>query len=385
MTARLIVRCAHGVEWLCADEIANRFPAAELITLARRELTFELPQAGPGCLELATADDAFLEVGRVEGAGTTKDALPVVARRLAALPWRRSIDAVRRLRPVPDGPTFDVVASLEGRRSYNRFAVENTFGSILARLLGGTCLARTAAGREPGEPDLTIRVFIREQSATAAIRLGAHPLHRRRYKQETGPGTLHAPVAAALARLAAPGPGRPVLDPFCGDGTIMIETGLAYPQAVLTASDADPARVASAESNSRRAGVRVALRVGDAGLVAPADGPFASIVTNPPWNLAVDATRSLAGSLDPFWRRVPDLLAPDGRLVVLTEAALEVPAALRRAGFTLALATRIRLAGRVAQIVLAAPPGRQPAAIPQGAARWRERAIAAGVVTRDGF
>jgi 23S rRNA G2445 N2-methylase RlmL len=381
--ATLIARCVHGFEWICADEVTARLTDAAQIALSRREITFRLPDLSHHLFELRTVDDVFVEVGQVSGVGTSKDVPHELARRLEALPWPIQLERVRRLRAIPAAPLIDVVASIEGRRGFNRFAVENTSGESLARLIGGTYLARSATGRTPGEPDLAVRIFVRGQSAVAALRIGAQPLHRRAYKQDTGPGTLHPPVAAALARLAEPLPGSAVLDPFCGDGTIAIETELAYPQARVTASDIDAARVRHATHNAERAGVHPALLTADA-LLTKAAGDVDALVTNPPWNLAVEAGGALARSLVPFWRRVPELLAPTGRLIAVTEADLDAPAALRRAGLDVGMAIQVRLAGRVSHVVLAGTGGSTPQ-VPEGAARWRERAIAARVVTSTGF
>jgi 23S rRNA G2445 N2-methylase RlmL len=273
---------------------------------------------------------------------------------------------------------LDVVAEVDGHR-FGRFAVEHAVGALLAPRLRGTYLRRTAAGREPGEPDLTVRVAVRDGAVSAAIRLADRPLHRRAWKRDTGPGTLHPPVAAALAHLADPGPGQTVLDPFCGDGTIAIETAAAYPAAHVAGSDLDPARLANAERNAARAAVAVTLTRADAG--QPIGASVDAVITNPPWNLAVDGSGSLRGGLGPLWRRLPALV-PDGRLVVVADAELDAPAALTRAGFAVGLSARIRLAGRVSDVVLAAP-GRP--VLSEALRTWRERAIAAGVVTDAGF
>jgi tRNA (guanine6-N2)-methyltransferase len=346
----VIARCVHGLEWVCADEIASTLPAVTDLTLGRRDVTFHLPAAEPRLLALRTVDDVFRRVGTVEEVGSTKDALPALGRRLAELDWSAA----------PPGRRFDVVASLEGRRTYNRYAVEAAAGAALAPVLGGTFLDRGDAG----ESELTVRLFLRRSTAVAALRLAARPLHRRPYKQDTGPGTLHPPVAAALARIGAPAAGEVVLDPFCGDGTVAIEAALAYPHARMVATDLDPARLAHARANAARAGVPIEFAVADAGEVRPAD----LILTNPPWNVAVEATGTLAGSLDRFWRAVP------GRLCAVTP---DGPAGLKAA-----LRTRIRLAGRIAELILVG------GTLPPGLAAWRERALAAGVVlehqTSDG-
>jgi tRNA (guanine6-N2)-methyltransferase len=184
-----------------------------------------------------------------------------------------------------------------------------------------------------------------------------------------------------LARIADPLPDSAVLDPFCGDGTIAIETALAYPQARVHAIDIDPVRVRHATRNAERAGAGLALSTADA-LLTTAARDVDVLVTNPPWNLAVDTSGELARSLVPFWRRVPKFLGPGGRLVAITEAELNVP--VRKAGLVVGMAIQVRLAGRVSHVVLAGPGDSMPQ-IPDGAARWRDRAIAAGVVTGTGF
>src|SRR5205807_1261372 len=166
--------------------------------------------------------------------------------------------------PVPSNPDLDVVASVEDNDSLTRFVVEHAVGPRLAGELGGRYLRRTPAGRDAGSPGITARIFVRGGDVVATLRLGAAPLHRRAYKQNTGPGTLHPPLAAALAQLAAPAPGEHVLDPFCGDGTIAIEAALAFPDAHVDGSDIDADRLANAGRNADRAGVAVAWRRADA-------------------------------------------------------------------------------------------------------------------------
>jgi 23S rRNA G2445 N2-methylase RlmL len=374
----VIVRCVHGLEWVCADEVAARVPSAASIRLARREVVFDLPSVDSGLRDLRTVDDVFVEVGRVEGVGTTRDALGSMARHVADLPYEA---LVRDPLDLPAAPRVDVVASVEGRRTYSRFHVENAVGPLVASRLRGSYLARTGDGRVPGEADLSVRLFLRGPTAIAAVRLGRRPLHRRPYKQDTGPGTLHPPVAAALARLADPPAGGVLLDPFCGDGTIAIEARLAHRGVRVVGSDIDAARLDHAAANADRAGVRPPLVRADATHPPWRPGSVDALVTNPPWNLAVDA----AGSLEDFWVRLPGPLAPDGRVCVIADEGLDAPATLRRLGYPLTLATRIRLAGRVSVMVLAGAPRAAAPALDAGLARWRERAIAADVITDTGF
>lgn len=383
----LSARCVRGLEWLSADEVSSVLPRAERLAMSPREVGFVLPQLDPALLDLRTVDDVFLTVGRVDGVGSTKETPRILAGRLSGLDWAVARARVAELRALPARPGFDVVASLDGGRRFSRFDVEDAVGGALAGPVGGRYLARTASGGPAGQPDLTVRVFVRGGEALAAVRLGRRPLHRRDYKQDTGEGTLHPPLAAALCRLAAPTAGQTLADPFCGDGTIAIEAARATPGLRVVATDLDGERLANARRNADRCGVRVDFGRADAGQPGRAGSPVGVdlLVTNPPWNVSVDGAGALRRSLGPFWDRLPAELTDHGRLCAITDASLDAPEALRRKGFRLALATQVRVAGRVSHVILAAPPGSDRPRLPPGPARWRRAALAQSLVTEDGF
>ncbi len=385
MTATILARCVRGLEWVAAEEITSRLPKAEGISVSARAVTFRIPSLTPSLSTLRTIDDAFIEVGVVRDVGTTKDVPALLAKRLADLDWAGWLSGLRSLRPIADKPRFDVVASLDGRRRYNRFAVENTLGQLLEPLIRGSYLARTAEGRQTGDPDLTVRILLQGPQAVAALRLGARPLHRRAYKQDTGAGTLHPPVAAALARMVAPGPKDFVLDPFCGDGTIAIETALCYRETRVTGSDIDPARLANARNNATRAAVAIELAEAGAGRWPSPEHAMGAVITNPPWNVAVDARGLLSRSLNRFWRRLPELLTSEGRVALIADLDMGAPAQLRSLAYAVPLASQIRLAGRVSQVIFCAPPECAPPQLPAELLIWRERALATGVITDEGF
>ena len=383
--ATIIARSVRGLEWVAADEISAALPQASGLAMASREVTFLLPKLAPALLGLRTVDDVFVQVGRVSGVAPGREVPAIAAARIADLDWAGTLAQLGVIRAIPPHPRLDVVASLEGSRNYNRFAVENAVGDMLARRLRGSYLARTSSGRQPGEPDLMVRVFARGTEAVTAAEVAAQPLHRRGYKQESGPGTLHPPMAAALARLAHPAPVGTVADPFCGDGTIAIETALSYPAARVLASDINDVRLGHAERNAARAGVSLTLRQTDAARLPYPDQSIDAVITNPPWNIAVGARGLLHRSLDGFWRQLPRLLAPGGRLCLISDAQLDAPAQLRQLGYQLALATQVRLAGRLSHLLLCAPREQHPPRIPAGLAGWRSRALADGLITEAGF
>ena len=148
----IIARSVRGLEWVAADEISAAIPQARGLAMSSREVTFQVPKLAPPLLGLRTVDDVFVEVGRVPGVAPTSEGPAIAAPRIADLDWAGALAHLDMIRAIPAHPQLDVVASLEGRRKYSRFAVENAVGEMLARRLRGSYLARTNSGRQAGEP-----------------------------------------------------------------------------------------------------------------------------------------------------------------------------------------------------------------------------------------
>jgi 23S rRNA G2445 N2-methylase RlmL len=384
METELIARCVRGIEYAVADEIASLVPTG--LALAAREVRFRPSRLDPAVCGLQTADDVFLSVGVVEGVGHRKDVLPWLAEQVRRMDWQSAVKTVGELRDLPAMRRFDVVASLVGRRNYSRYDVEDAIGAVLAVGLRARYVSRRPAAASPVQPvSLSVRVFISGDTAGIAIRLAADPLHRRSYKKDASRGTLHPPMAAVLARLLAVDPGETVLDPFCGDGTILIEAAGVAPGADIRGSDLDPARIQNAVANAERAGADVAFSVMDAGRLDLDDQAVDVLVSNPPWNLAVDADGFLKDGLAPFWAEAERVASASGRMGIIADAELGVPGELRRLGFQLSLVQTVRLAGRLSEIVLCTPPGRPAWGLPGHISKWRNRALDAGLVTGSGF
>jgi tRNA (guanine6-N2)-methyltransferase len=380
----IIARSVHGLEWVCAAEVCQAGADVSGVRLSRRQVDFQVGTSLSWLLGLRTADDVFVRLGAIDGVGGTKGDLPALGQAAAALDWARTLECIRTVRELPEDGSFDVVASIEGRRSYNRFAVERSVGLAIAPVLGATFVERDEGARAGADSDCTVRAFVRGDQATIAVRLARKPLHRRGYKVSTGPGTLHPPVAAALVAVGGPAVGT-LADPFCGDGTIAIEAALARPQLRIMASDVDPVRVQNARDNAARAGVDIGARIADAAVFADTVADVNAIITNPPWSQAVPLGGQLRASAARFFAALAGALGRDGVLCCITDADLGVPDLIPAGGWQLGLAQRVRLAGRVADVSLAAPPGRPPATLPASLAGWRQQALADGVITESGF
>ena len=83
---------------------------------------------------------------------------------------------------------------------------------------------------ELDEPDIHINCHIEENRALVSIDLAGSSLHRRSYRPDSGTAPLKENVAAAvLLRAGWPeigAEGRPLYDPMCGSGTLLIEGAL---------------------------------------------------------------------------------------------------------------------------------------------------------------
>lgn len=249
-------------------------------------------------------------------------------------------------------------------------------GAIEERLLRAIGLEAAKGGAEETEGEAAQLFVVRnlyDRFMISADSSGAL-LHRRGYRQALARAPLRESIAAALL-MASGWDGRmPLLDPFCGSGTIPIEAaliarriapGLASPDrsprdyafrtwpdfdpelfdelvarcreaelpaapARIAGSDRDAGAVAAALANSERAGVEndVELTRRALSAVDPV-GEGGWIVTNPPYGARVGRMRALR-DLYAALGKVAPRLAPGGRLVLLSaqrvlEAQIGVP------------------------------------------------------------
>ncbi|GAA3226165.1 RNA methyltransferase [Nonomuraea helvata] len=358
-----VARAVHGIEPLVATEI-RRSRLGVVRGVRHREVWFE---ASPGAdlMSLRTADDLLLAAAVVDGIGHDRSALRRLARAVRAM----DVDGFAH-----PGSAVEVSASFVGRRNYTRFEIEDAVGAELARPLRLPYHSRKDGARPPRDA-MSWRVTIEGDQALIALRPAARPLHRRAYKTASIRGTLHPPVAAAMAALARLGDAGTVLDPCCGAGTTLIEAHALAPGARLLGFDHDPAALHAAASNARTAGsapppagcfhgeraahpsdngkgrglfanprsaegrASFGWAAADAGRIPMAGGGADRVLVNPPWGRQVPPRGLLARDLGPLWREVRRVLADDGVAVALVHD--EIPP-----GFAVEEAVRVSLSGR---------------------------------------
>ncbi len=86
---------------------------------------------------------------------------------------------------------------------------------------------RDVAGERPSidrtQPDVRVFAFLDEATVTLYVDLSGEPLFKRGWRADKGEAPLKENMAAGLLALAGWTPDVPLLDPFCGSGTIVIE------------------------------------------------------------------------------------------------------------------------------------------------------------------
>ncbi|MCI2417574.1 methyltransferase domain-containing protein [Saccharopolyspora sp. K220] len=299
--------------------------SASITSIAHREVIFQTWEGARGARP-RTADDVFLLAGRRDDIGPHKRDLASLTELVHTL----DLDSLQHERRIRGGPHdfagIEISASYLGRRTYNRYDIEDTIGPALANRLRVPYHSRRG-GTAPPPGYCGWRLTLDGTNATLLLRLGEFPAHRREYKTATIPGTLHPPVAAAMALLADLHPGQTVLDPCCGAGTLLIEAHHAVPGMTLIGFDlaSRPRRAAKINSIGT---APLRIERADAAALPVADRSIDRVLCNPPWGSQVRAGGFLASDPEQWWCELARVLADDGRAVVLVPDARSLSYAL---------------------------------------------------------
>jgi len=203
--------------------------------------------------------------------------------------------------------------------------------ATLGRMWRRPVEAARAQERAGEKPRLLLRVA--EGKAALSADAGGELLHRRGWRQEISRAPLRETLAAGVLTLAGYAQDRPLRDPVCGSGTLVIEAALAarsvapglgrtfaaehWPRAArddwsgrrdrlravvrpraiapIVGSDVNAGSLGTARRNARRAGVLADIqldRTDVAVVVAGASGP-GLVVGNLPYGRRVDARGGL--------------------------------------------------------------------------------------------
>lgn len=338
----LFARTIRGIEWCAAAEIEQRC-GANISEIRHREIRFQLAGLKEELRNLGSVDDVFLTCGTMNEVDHTRAALAVVAQRASQINFVAGVAPLRQLREIPARSNFDVVASFLGRRNYNRFEIEDTIAEVIRRQTGWIYAPQRET--KTNHLDLSFRIHLSGLEAILGARLLSAPLHRRTYKIESRTGTLHPPLAFALAMLSNLSANQKVIDPFCGVGTILIEASKLEPRIRALGIDIDHDSTRKARRTAESARSEVQFVVGDAGRLPVGDGRIDRVVSNPPWGRAVGAEGSIRVDKNSFFEELRRISSREARIVLLLEPAPELQQSIARSGFEVLLRTQVSLFG----------------------------------------
>ena len=325
---KLFAVCAPGLEPFLAQELAGLGLAAAspLSKTGGTEGELEGGIEFQGTLRdlyranlwLRTASRVLVRLGEFYAAG-----FPELRRKASRLPWERYL--------APGQPVALRVTCKKSRLYHSGAVAERVAGAIADRLGQPSPIVKHDEDAETGAPQLVI-VRLANDQCTLSVDSSGALLHRRGYRLATAKAPLRETLAAGMLLASGWDRASPLLDPFCGSGTIPIEAAMlalnippggarrfgfmGWPSfdagmwlkllaassplpsktgvGFILASDRDAGAIQAAQANAERAGgadcIGFSCRAVSA--IEPPPGP-GWIVTNPPYGVRVSASRDL--------------------------------------------------------------------------------------------
>ncbi len=268
-------------------------------------------------LYLRTASRILVRLGRFYAAG-----FPELRRKTARLLWENYL--------APERPLALRVTCQKSRLYHEAAVAERVAGAIADRLGKPSPVQKYLEDSDTDLPQLVV-VRLVDNLCTISIDSSGALLHRRGYRLATAKAPLRETLASAMLMASGWNKISPLLDPFCGSGTILIEAALLarrvpagywrrfafmdWPhfdskfweklladaaKAIVSdiprmiGSDRDAGAIRAAQANAERAGVAGCIEFSGRAISAidPPSGP-GWVVTNPPYGVRVSKTNDL--------------------------------------------------------------------------------------------
>jgi len=266
-------------------------------------------------LHLRTASRVLARLGNFFYATT----FPELQKRASRLPWERF------LKP---GQPVDLRVTCHKSRLYHSDAVARTVAAGIAERMGQPSPIAKVDEEADQPPQLAV-IRLAEDRCTVSVDSSGELLHKRGYRQAVAKAPLRETLAAAILMASSWDKTTPLLDPFCGSGTIPIEAALLalglppgrnrrfafmdWPgcdetlwrsintqpppsdhRPVILASDRDAGAIAMSRANAERAGVAEYIEF-ECQAVSAVKPPREKgwVVTNPPYGLRVSEGKDL--------------------------------------------------------------------------------------------
>lgn len=205
----LIAACAFGLEAVVVRELEGLGHDAKPISTGRVLFRGDAAAVARANIHLRTADRVLIRIGHFPAPD-----FEALFEGVKSLPWERWI--------TPD-MTFPVAGrSVKSQLSSVPACQRAAKRAIVDRLLAAH---RVATLPETG-PRAQVEIALLDNTASLTIDTSGDGLHKRGYRPLVGEAALKETLAAGLVLLSGWRPQRPLVDPFCGTGTIAIEAAM---------------------------------------------------------------------------------------------------------------------------------------------------------------
>lgn len=245
---------------------------------------------------------------------------PVLQKRASRLPWERFITP---------GQPVSMRVTCHQSKLYHSDVVARSVSAAMEERLGQPSPLVKSDELADGHTAQLVIVRLFDDKCTVSVDSSGELLHKRGYRQAVAKAPLRETLAAALLMASGWDKASPMLDPFCGSGTIPIEAALmalAIPPGLnrhfafmdwpgyeesafknllsgisglhsappILASDRDAGAIKMAHENAERAGVEnfIEFKCQAVSSITPPPGP-GWVVTNPPYGLRISEGRDL--------------------------------------------------------------------------------------------
>jgi putative N6-adenine-specific DNA methylase len=292
-------------------------------------------------LHLRTASRVIVRLGEYYAATFSE-----LRKKASRLPWQEY------LKP---GQDVDIKVTCHKSKLYHSDAVaERVKGAIEDHF------HRAIQTGAKDQPKQLVLVRLVDDMCTISIDSSGELLHRRGYRQAVAKAPLRETLAAGLLLAADWKPGIPLIDPFCGSGTIPIEAalmarniapGLARrfafmdwagyqpelfqtlhdaarnsikeSETMIYGSDRDRGAIEMAIANAARTGVHKDIQFANHAISdLPALAGLGWIITNPPYGVRVSPTKDLRNLYASFGSLLRQNYSGWNLAVLCSEAAL---------------------------------------------------------------
>jgi putative N6-adenine-specific DNA methylase len=279
-----------------------------------------LPELYRANLHLRTASRVLARLGSSFYAAAFSE----LRKKASRLPWERFLTP---------GQPVSIRATCHKSKLYHSEAVAERVAGAIADRLGKSSPLLKPADEESASPPQLVVVRLVNDLCTVSIDSSGELLHRRGYRQAVAKAPLRETLAAAMLIASGWDLTSPLLDPFCGSGTIPIEAALmargippggrrkfafmewpgfeqsafssqlsasTYPLPLTTyplilASDRDAGAIEMARANAERAGVAEMIEFTRQAVssVTPPAATKGWVVTNPPYGKRVSEGKDI--------------------------------------------------------------------------------------------